>query len=139
MASLLLLPIADQLESGTYLLHDDACGTGGMVTVGEATLLELAGKLGKEVSLHLCGQEVNKAIYDQLLAHKAEIDAAFGEPLSWERLEGKRACRIRHTQTGGGYRSPEDHWPAIQDTAIKDTDRLEKALRPHLKQLKLNA
>jgi len=84
-------------------------------------------------------EEENKAIFDQLFDHKAEIDTAFGKPLSWERLEGKRACRIRHTQTGGGYRSPEDQWPAIQDAAIKDMDHLEKALRPHLKQLKLNA
>lgn len=81
----------------------------------------------------------NKAIFDQLFAHKDEIDKAFGEPLSWERLEGKRACRIRHTQSGGGYRSPEDQWPALQDAVIRDMDRLEKALRPHLKQLKLNS
>jgi hypothetical protein len=84
-------------------------------------------------------EEENKAIFDQLFAHKDEIDQAFGEALSWERLEGKRACRIRHTQSGGGYRSPEDQWPALQDTIIKDMDRLEKALRPHLKQLKQNA
>jgi hypothetical protein len=84
-------------------------------------------------------EQDNKAIFDQLLAHKAEIDAVFGEPLSWERLEGKRACRIRHTQTGGGYRSPEDQWPGLQDAIIKDMDRLEKALRPHLRQLKLSA
>jgi hypothetical protein len=84
-------------------------------------------------------EEETKSIFDQLFAHKAEIDAAFGEALSWERLEGKRACRIRHTQSGGGYRSPEDNWPALQDAIIKDMDRLEKALRPHLKQLKLTA
>lgn len=84
-------------------------------------------------------EEENKAIFDQLFAHKAEIDASFGEPLSWERLEGKRACRIRHTQSGGGYRWPEDHWPSLQDAIIKDMDRLEKALRPYLKQLKLSA
>lgn len=83
-------------------------------------------------------EEENKAIYDQLLAHKAEIDTAFGESLLWERLDNKRACRIRHTQTGGGYRSPEDKWPSLQDTIIMDMDRLEKALRPHLKQLRLN-
>jgi hypothetical protein len=83
--------------------------------------------------------EENKAIFDQLFAHKDEINAAFGEPLSWERLEGKRACRIRHTQPGGGYRSPEDQWPMLQDAIIKDMDRLEKALRPHLRQLKLSA
>jgi hypothetical protein len=81
----------------------------------------------------------NKALFDQLFEHKAEIDTAFGQSLSWERLEGKRACRIRHTETGGGYRSPEDKWPAVQDAIILDMDRLEKALRPHLKQLKLSA
>lgn len=83
-------------------------------------------------------QEENKSIFDQLFAHKAEIDAAFGAALSWERLEGKRACRIRHTETGGGYRSPEDQWPAMQDAVIKDMDRLERALRPYLKELKLS-
>jgi len=84
-------------------------------------------------------EEENKSIFDQLLAHKAEIDAAFGQTLSWERLDGKRACRIRHTETGGGYRSPEDNWPTLQDAIIKDMDRLEKAVRPYLKQLKLSA
>jgi hypothetical protein len=56
-------------------------------------------------------EEETKSIFDQLFTRKAEIDAAFGDALSWERLEGKRACRIRHTQTGGGYRSPENKWP----------------------------
>jgi hypothetical protein len=37
----------------------------------------------------------NKAIYDQLAAHREEIEKAFGGPLSWERLDAKRACRIR--------------------------------------------
>ena len=37
------------------------------------------------------------------------------------------------------YRTPEAQWPALQETIIRDMDRLEKALRPYLKQLKLNA
>ena len=84
-------------------------------------------------------EEETKSIFDQLFSSKAKIDEAFGEALSWERLEGKRACRIHHTQSGGGYRTPEEQWPALQDAIIQDMDRLEKALRPHLKQLKLNA
>jgi type I restriction enzyme M protein len=63
MARLVLLPIADQIESGTYLLYDGACGTGGMLTVAEETLRELAGKHGKEVATHLFGQEVNAETY----------------------------------------------------------------------------
>jgi Domain of unknown function (DUF4268) len=83
-------------------------------------------------------EEEHKSIFDQLYAHRAEIEKAFGGPLSWERLEGKRACRIKFVQEGGGYRSPEDQWPEMKDDIIATMNRLEQALRPFLKQLKLN-
>jgi type I restriction enzyme M protein len=63
MANLIFLPVADQIESGTYLLYDGACGTGGMLTVAEETLQELASEHGKEVSTHLYGQEINAETY----------------------------------------------------------------------------
>jgi type I restriction enzyme M protein len=63
MARLIFLPIADQIESGTYLLYDGACGTGGMLTVGEETLKQLAAEHGKQVSTHLYGQEINSETY----------------------------------------------------------------------------
>ena len=63
MAKLVFLPVADQIESGTYLLYDGACGTGGMLTVGEDVLLQLAAERGKEVSTHLHGQEINAETY----------------------------------------------------------------------------
>ena len=79
MARLIFEPIANKIESGTYLLYDGACGTGGMLTVAEATLLDVAQKNGKEVSVHLYGQEINAETYaickaDLLL--KGEGDAA---------------------------------------------------------------
>ena len=79
MAKLVFLPIADQIKSGTYLLYDGACGTGGMLTVAEETLRQLANDHGKEVSTHLFGQEINAETYaickaDLML--KGEGDAA---------------------------------------------------------------
>jgi len=79
MAKLIFLPIADAIESGTYLLYDGACGTGGMLTVAEETLLDLAKERDKAVSVHLFGQEINAETYaickaDLLL--KGEGDAA---------------------------------------------------------------
>ena len=63
MAQLLFVPVADRIESGTYLLYDGACGTGGMLTVAQEILLDLAAKYGKEVSIHLFGQEINPETY----------------------------------------------------------------------------
>lgn len=63
MAKLLFLPVAEQIQSGTYLLYDGSCGTGGMLTVAEETLQELAAEHGKEVSIHLFGQEINPETY----------------------------------------------------------------------------
>ena len=79
MAKLLFLPVADSIASGTYLLYDGACGTGGMLTVAEETLQRLAEERGKQVSIHLFGQEINAETYaickaDLLL--KGEGDAA---------------------------------------------------------------
>ncbi|MDY6950509.1 MAG: class I SAM-dependent DNA methyltransferase [Thermodesulfobacteriota bacterium] len=59
MAELVFLPVADQVESGTYLVYDGACGTGGMLTVAEERLSGLAAAHGKDVSIHLYGQEIN--------------------------------------------------------------------------------
>jgi type I restriction enzyme M protein len=63
MANLIFAPVADQIESGTYLLYDGALGTGGMLTVAEETLQQLAKDQGKEVATHLYGQEINAETY----------------------------------------------------------------------------
>lgn len=63
MARLIFLPIADEIRSGTYLLYDGAIGTGGMLTVAEETLQQLAEEHGKQVVTHLYGQEINAETY----------------------------------------------------------------------------
>ncbi len=78
----------------------------------------------------------NKAIFDQLLKHKEAIEAVFGEPLEWQRMEGKRACRIRKTLKLGGYLD-EDKWPEVHTAMIDAMIRLEKALKPYILKLKV--
>lgn len=63
MAKLIFVPIADKIESGTYLLYDGACGTGGMLTVADEELQRLAKEHKKKVVTHLYGQEVNPETY----------------------------------------------------------------------------
>ena len=79
MAQLVFQPVADQIQSGTYLLYDGAIGTGGMLTIAEQTLHDIATLREQQVSTHLYGQEINSETYaickaDLLL--KGERDAA---------------------------------------------------------------
>ena len=63
MADLIFVPIKDQIKDATYSCYDGACGTGGMLTVAQDRLLELAEETGKQVSIHLFGQEVQPETY----------------------------------------------------------------------------
>lgn len=87
MADLVFLPIADQIQSGTYLVYDGACGTGGMLTVAEGRLTKLAKEHGKDVSIHLFGQEVNAETY---AITKADLLL---------KGEGEEAENFRHAST----------------------------------------
>ena len=80
MAKLVFLPIEEQIQPSTYVLYDGALGTGGMLTIAEQTLREIAAQQGKRVSTHLYGQEINSETYaickaDLLLKGEEDTDA----------------------------------------------------------------
>jgi hypothetical protein len=76
----------------------------------------------------------NLQIFDQLFAKKEPIEQAFGSSLVWERLEGKRACRIS-SKVGGGFRDPEESWPSTHQRMTDAMNRLVAAVRPHLQEV----
>ena len=78
----------------------------------------------------------NLQIFDQLHAKKEQIEADFGGSLSWERLEGKRACRIR-AGVPGGYDDAEETWRATHDRMTDAMNRLVGAIRAHLTSLQI--
>ncbi len=77
MANLVFLPIEKGIKSGTYLLYDCACGTGGMLTVAEETLTAIAATRKQQIKSLLYGQEINPETYavckaDMLLKGEGE-------------------------------------------------------------------
>lgn len=78
----------------------------------------------------------NKRIFDELNSQKAEIEKDFGEKLRWERLDDRRASRIsKRIETAG--LGDREKWPKVQDEMIDAMIRLEKALKKHIKALKI--
>jgi hypothetical protein len=67
---------------------------------------------------------------------KEEIERDFGEPLEWLRLEDRRACRIVHRISIGGYRE-EEVWPELQAEMVDAITRLERALKPRIADLQI--
>ncbi len=93
MADLVFMPIADQIKDATYSCYDGASGTGGMLTVAQKRLHKLAELNGKDVSIHLFGQEVNPETYaitksDMLLSGEGEESEhiGYGSTLSNDRF-----------------------------------------------------
>jgi Domain of unknown function (DUF4268) len=75
----------------------------------------------------------NKAIFDVLYQQKADIEHDFEAPLQWDRLDDKRASRIKAEFLDGGLISPET-WPVLHDKMIDGMIRLERAMRARLGQ-----
>ncbi len=91
----------------------------------------------REVYIDRGDKQQNKEIFDTLIAKKSEIEQIFGNTLAWERLDDKRACRIKAMVNSGGYRNPESEWHAIQLEMVEMMIRLEAALKGPIEALNL--
>ena len=75
----------------------------------------------------------NKRLFDDLYAKKGDIETVFGDGLSWQRLDDKRASRVAKYYEDGGYRDDEDRWPELQSRLINAMISFHRAISPHLR------
>lgn len=80
-------------------------------------------------------KEETDAIFENFLADKEAIEKQFGDPLEWDKEDGRRVCRIKSISKIGGLKDT-GLWEKIQDDLIKRMIKLEKALGPIIKNLK---
>ena len=73
----------------------------------------------------------NQAIFDHLLAHRQEIEAAVGSALNWERAGGCKASVISCVMDGASV-THESDWPEIAKFHAARSERLCSALLPYL-------
>lgn len=78
--------------------------------------------------------ELNKERFDKLLKNKEKIEKVFGDGLSWERLDKKRASRIGKKFTGFGLKDKEK-WSEIQNRLIDVAIKMKEAFGPYINKL----
>jgi hypothetical protein len=69
----------------------------------------------------------NLALFELLRDHKETIEAAYGLPLEFDPIEGRRACRIAAYREDGDIED-EDQWTAYLDWFLDAGERLRRAL-----------
>ncbi len=63
LADLAVLPVANKITDNTYNIYDGACGTGGILTIAQDRIQEIAEKLDKRVVVNIYGQELQPETY----------------------------------------------------------------------------
>ena len=92
---------------------------------------------GAQLTIEGEDADENRAIFEELAEQRPSIEDEFGGKLEWSQVEGRKRRQIGVTIPGGGYRDDRGRWPEIQDAMIDAMVRLERALKPRIKDLRL--
>lgn len=76
-------------------------------------------------------KEENKFIYDELLKNKDQIEKEFGGSLEWERLDTKRASRIKAGSDGNV--TDKEQWNEMITFMTDNMNKLDQALKGPIK------
>ena len=85
------------------------------------------------VALYIDGPDAkrNKAVFDALYAQRSDIERTVGLPLTWSRMDDKRASQIT-AETEGGW-ADEGIWAASAERASDAMVRLYAGLGPFVR------
>jgi len=73
----------------------------------------------------------NKDLFDDLFAHKEEIESKLGFPMIWERLDDKKASRIKYYISGFSF-DRQDNYPELMSEVISKVIVIRDVFKEYL-------
>lgn len=116
----------------TPLFQNISPSTQGWISAGSGTggvgFNFAAGKNYARVEIYIDrgDREENKAIFDALHARSSELDEKFGGGLVWERLDTKRASRIKAEMPANIF---TDEWPPLIEFMVDAMKKMEATFK----------
>lgn len=129
ITDLAFVPVKDKIQSTTYRIYDGACGTGGMLTVAEERIQEIAKETDKKISIHLYGQENSDETYaiarsDMLVKDEGTQanNIFFGSTISNDGFAGESFdFMLSNPPFGTPWKTDLKAWGDIKKDDITDT------------------
>ena len=87
-----------------------------------------------EIYISRASAAENKSIFDFLCSQRASIEDAFGSPLIWERLDNKKASRIKCELDEVDYFNSDD-WSKMIDFMVEKLPKLSLAFSDPIKSI----
>ena len=114
--------------------HWLSCGSG-MSGIGYALIFSKK-EVRVEINIASSDAVTNKAIFDKFYENKESIEGRFGHKLEWQRLDEKKASRVKFSRAVDGYN--EANWEMMIEWLVEHFPKLEKAFRPEIQKIKLS-
>jgi hypothetical protein len=89
-----------------------------------------------ELYISKSSKEDNKSIFDYLLGKEDELESSFGEKLIFERLDSKKASRIKFEISSNVY--DKNNWNSIMNFFKVYLPKFESAFQPVIDEIKNN-
>lgn len=87
-----------------------------------------------DIYISRASKDENKEIFDFFHSKKDEIELHFGDEFNWERLDDKKACRIKYSKYFEGY--DEENWEDMISWIYNNIVKLEKSIKPIIAEYK---
>lgn len=97
----------------------------------DAWLCACVNKAKKNISVEFSFRGPSgKVWFEEMIAKKDEVEARFGHPLSWQRLDGRKQSRIALYREGTDP-TDENDWTAQHAWMVEQLERFFEVFRPY--------